>query len=269
MLGLNRVEKYSLNMGAGQVGAIAFGKGDKPLVLIPGLSLQGVREAGASLAIAYRIFAKDYRVWVFDRKTPADKSCTIQSLADDLALAMATMGIEKACVLGVSMGGMIGQYLAIGYPQLVGKLALGVTASQADPLLAETVARWLQFAEAEDWRALAEDMFARMYSPGYLKKHKLLLPLAVRLAKPADPEQFKILAKACLTVDCYSGLSQIRCPAMVLGGKEDKVLGREASEKIAAKLHCPLWLYPGLGHSAYEEAPDFNKKVLDFFSGSS
>ena len=96
MLGLNRVEKYSLNMGAGQVGAIAFGKGDKPLVLIPGLSLQGVREAGASLAIAYRIFAKDYRVWVFDRKTPADKSCTIQSLADDLALAMATMGDSVA-----------------------------------------------------------------------------------------------------------------------------------------------------------------------------
>lgn len=275
MLKLDKTEKFSLKMGESRTGtachmeAIAFGKGKKPLVMIPGLSLRGVFEASSTLPAMFRIFAKDYRVWVFDRKVPADEGCTIEDLADDLAAAMAALEIEKAHVLGISMGGMIGQYLAIYYPQLVDKLVLGVTASRVNPQLSESVERWLQLAAAGDWRAFGEDMFARMYSEAYLKKHRLLLPLAVRLAKPKNPLQFQTLAKACLTVNCYDRLSEIRCPVLVLGGAEDRVLGAEASAEIAERLQCAHYLYPHLGHSAYEEAPDFNKRVFDFFSSQS
>ena len=42
------------------------------------------------------------------------------------------------------------------------------------------------------------------------------------------------------------------------------MLTGEASEEIAKKLNCEIYLYERLGHAAYEEAEDFNQKVLDF-----
>ena len=54
-------------------------------------------------------------------------------------------------------------------------------------------------------------------------------------------------------------------PLLVLGGSRDQVVTGTASEEIAAKIPCALHMYPHLGHAAYEEAPDFNQIVYDFF----
>ena len=42
------------------------------------------------------------------------------------------------------------------------------------------------------------------------------------------------------------------------------MLTGEASEEIAKKLNCDIYMYEGLGHAAYEEASDFNQRVFDF-----
>ena len=52
---------------------------------------------------------------------------------------------------------------------------------------------------------------------------------------------------------------------MVIGGKQDKVVGGTASEEIAEKLGCEYYMYEELGHTVYEEASDFNKRVFEFF----
>ena len=58
----------------------------------------------------------------------------------------------------------------------------------------------------------------------------------------------------------------MKCPVLVLGGEDDKIVTGEASTEIAEKLGCECYLYPGLGHGAYEEdAKDFNQRVYDFF----
>ena len=82
-----------------------------------------------------------------------------------------------------------------------------------------------------------------------------------------EPERFIRLARACLTADTYGELDRIHCPVLVLGGREDRVVTAEASEEIAARLGCPIYMYEGLGHSAYEEAPDFNQRALAFLNG--
>ena len=75
-----------------------------------------------------------------------------------------------------------------------------------------------------------------------------------------------ILAKACLTCNTYEDLDKIKCPVLVLGGRQDKVVTGNASEEIAAKLGCKIHMYDSLGHAAYEEAKDFNRIVYDFLS---
>ena len=84
------------------------------------------------------------------------------------------------------------------------------------------------------------------------------------IGKPKDLRRFGILARACLTCNAYEMLDRIQCPVFVIGGKLDKVLSGEASEEIAEKLGCKIYMYEDLGHSAYEEAPDFNDRVMEF-----
>ena len=52
---------------------------------------------------------------------------------------------------------------------------------------------------------------------------------------------------------------------LVLGGLDDKIVGAESSFEIAEKLGCEIYMYEELGHSAYEEAKDFNQRIFDFF----
>lgn len=101
---------------------VSFGKGSKVLVLIPGLNVKGVKGTAIVLAYMYRIFAKAYKIYVFDKKNDLPEDYTIRDIADDTAFVMMQLGIEKADIFGVSQGGMVAQMLAIYYPQMVNKL---------------------------------------------------------------------------------------------------------------------------------------------------
>lgn len=251
----------------GELDCIRFGKGPRPLVILPGLSFQRVKSAGASLAWMYRAFGKEHTVCVFDKRTVIPVGFTLRDMADDQAAAMETLGLRDADVFGVSQGGMIAQYLAIGHPQLVRKLVLGVTAARVNPVMEETVGSWIAWAERGDYAAIMDDMMGeKMYSAAYARRYRWLLPLLRRVGKPKDMSRFVNMAKACLTCDASGELHKIACPTLVLGGAEDRVVTAAASEEIAAALHCGLHLYPGLGHAAYEEAPDFNQRIQSFFA---
>ncbi len=242
-----------------------FGKGTEPLVIIPGLSLKSIHGAAVPLALRFRIYVKDYRVWVFDKKEKIPEGITVRDLAADVACAMDKLGICNADILGVSQGGMIAQYLALDRPDLVRKLALGVTLSRSNQVVERKIGEWVGSAERNDYGAIVSDMLKSMYSEQYVKKNRLLFMIALKTAKLNDPERFIRLAKSCLTCDTYDSLDKIRCPVFVLGGKRDRIATAEASEEIAEKLGCPIYMYKNLGHSAYEEGKDFNKRVHGFF----
>ena len=92
----------------------------------------------------------------------------------------------------------------------------------------------------------------------------MLIPIMIKMSKKVDMNRFIILAKSCLTCDTYENLNKIKCPVLVLGGKQDKVVTGEASEEIAEKLGCEIYMYEELGHAVYEEAKDFNKRIYRF-----
>ena len=130
------VKRHVIDIGDTKMDYITFGDGERPMVLIPGLSFKTVRKFGETFAFLYRIFAKEYTVYAFDRKREVPIGYTIRQMADDLAEVMEKLEISDANVLGISQGGMIAQNLAIHYPHLVGKLALGVTLIRRFPICA-------------------------------------------------------------------------------------------------------------------------------------
>lgn len=126
------VREDSIRIGSTEIDYISFGKGAHPLVLIPGLSLRGVKGSGISLAYMYRIFSRDYKVFCIDRKRIIPQNYTVEEIAEDYAKTMQALNIQQACILGISHGGMIAQYLVLNHPELVRKLVFGVTLSRSN-----------------------------------------------------------------------------------------------------------------------------------------
>ena len=95
-------KELKLNIQNMQFDYITFGNGTKPLVMIQGLNTRGIKGAALSLSYMYRIFAKDYKVYLFDRRSVVQDGITVRDMALDIAIAMDTLGIKNADVFGVS-----------------------------------------------------------------------------------------------------------------------------------------------------------------------
>lgn len=245
---------------------ISFGKGKKNLIILHGLNVRDLAGSGISLAYMYKIFAKDYRVYLFDRRANVKEGLTVWDLAEDVYFATKALNIQSADVFGVSHGGMISMALALEHPEIVNKLVLGVTASRPNDQLKNDVNRWINAAHKKDHVSINSDSLNLMYTKEYLKKNRIFIPLMVRLIKPKDFDRFAILASSILTFDCYDRLSEIKCPVLVLGGEKDLVTTGQASVEIAEKLNCEIHMYSEYGHAAYHEAKDFNNRIYEFLT---
>ena len=241
-----------------------FGSGDKPAVIIPGLSLKSVSETADSVASAYRAMNSDYTVYVFDRRLDCGEVYTVEDMADDTIEAFDILGIKHAYVFGVSQGGMIAQWLAIEHPEKVSRLVLTVTLAQPNDTMTDNILRWKQMAKDRDYKGIMLDTALRSYSPKKLKSAKMMYGLLGNIGKPKSFERFIIQADACMTHDAFSQLHRISCPTFVIGGTEDSIVTGEASREIAAEIaQAKLYMYEGLSHGLYEEAPDFLDRVAE------
>lgn len=260
-----QVRTEALALDGTVVDTVSFGEGAKTLVLLPGLRLHSLRENGRALAYMYRRFAEGYRVYILDCGRDVGRECTIAALAADTGRALDALGIRGADVFGISMGGMIAQYLALDRPELVQRLVLAVTLSRPNDTLRRTVQQWVELSERGAYDELMRDVMDRTYSDGFRARLGRLLPAVSRACSPAELERFTALARACLTCDTYDRLGAVRCPALVIGGRRDGVVSGQASEELAERLDCELVMYDALGHGVCEEAPkDICARVLAF-----
>lgn len=259
-----------LTLDTSTVHYLQFGKGEKHLLMIPGL-VDGLKTAkGMALPVAYqyRAFAgAGYTVTLISRREPLSEGFTTRDMAADLARCMELLGIPQADVLGVSQGGMIAQWLSIDHPEKVRRLVLAVTTPTGNETLLTVVPRWMDMARQGDYAAIMLDTAEKSYSDAYLKKNRLFLPLLSKVGKPKDFTRFLHMAEACLTHDAAAQLGSITAPTLIIGGEQDKIVGAEASRQLHAGIAgSELYMYPQYGHAAYEEGKDFLIKSITFFA---
>lgn len=257
----------SVRVGDSEMDYISFGSGNRNLIMLPGLGdgLSTVKGMALIFSIMYRIYAKEYTVYIFSRKNDLQEGCSTREMAHDQAEAMTTLGIPKADILGISQGGMIAQYLAIDHPDLVGKLILAVTSAKPNETIEKVVGAWIEMAAQGNYKGLMIDTAEKSYSANYLKKYRRLYPFLGKTGKPRSFERFLIQAASCIKHNAYDELHKIMCPALVIGGDCDQIVGTASAPAIAARISgSELFLYEGLGHAAYEEAKDFHARILHF-----
>lgn len=246
---------------------IVFGNGEKNLLMIPGLGdgLKTAKGMAFPFAFMYRRLAKDYRVYVMSRRNVMPQGFTTRDMAKDIAVVLQTLGVEQTSVIGVSQGGMIAQYLAIDFPDLIEKLILTVTLARQNDTVQKVISNWMDMAKCGDYKSLMIDTAEKSYSEKYLKKNRWVYPLMGNVGKPKSFERFLIMAQACMEHDAFDELVKITCPTLILGGKKDQIVTGEASIEMSTKIPgSEIYMYEEFGHGAYEEAKDFLDRIIEF-----
>jgi len=246
---------------------VAFGKGERILVALPGLSDGLTTVGGKSFMLSqyYRQFAKHFRVYVFSRRRNLPDRYTTREMAADQAAAMNTLGLKDVFVIGVSQGGMVAQFLAIDHPELITRLVLAVSTPEASETLKTVAAEWMSIAREGNYRNLMIDMMKKTYTEAYLKKIQRYYPIITRFGKPKSFDRFLIQAQACIDHNAAAELARVRVPTLCIGGADDNIIGPGQPEALGANIAgAEIKTYPGLGHGAFGETKAFNTQMLEF-----
>ncbi|MBR1479118.1 MAG: alpha/beta hydrolase [Lachnospiraceae bacterium] len=206
---------------------------------------------------------------MFDRRKELPKAYSVQDMAHDTAEAFQALGLEQVYLFGASQGGMIALVLAINYPDLVGKMVLGSTSANVRDEQYRVIEEWIRLAKAGDCEGLYLAFGKEIYPPSVFEQYRETLIAAAGTVTDKDLERFIILAEGIKGFNVVSKLDKIQCPVLTLGVFEDSVLDSDATMEIAEKLDeradFRLYMYTGYGHAAFDTAPDYRKRMLDFF----
>jgi pimeloyl-ACP methyl ester carboxylesterase len=220
-------------------------------------------------------FSKHFRTIVFDnrgigRSGDPGGDFSIQDMAGDTVGLMAALAIPQAHILGVSMGGMIAQRIALDHPGRVRGLVLVVShcggAHQVRPSaqIAQLVGEMVTVGSPES-RIKALPAF---FDPETLKSNLACAQTyaAVSLKYPADARILSRQFKAIQEFDLHDRLPEIQAPTLVVASTGDVLIPPGNSEILAARIpHARRVAIPGGGHQILVEQPEAcNRAVIDF-----
>ena len=245
-----------------------FGNGERVFVILPGLSIKSVMGSKDSIENAYAIMKGDFTTYVFDRKKDIPCDYSIYDMADDTVVVMKELGLNDIYLFGASQGGMIAMVIAIRYPELVKKVVLGSTSPHVKPGQIGIIDRWIELAENKDSYGLCREYGREIYPSDVYEQYKEAFSDMAKNVTEKELERFVIFAKSIRDYDVSNELNKIKCPVFALGVFEDPVLDSDATMEIAENLDhrddFALYMYNGYGHAAFDTAPDYKKRMLDF-----
>ena len=255
----------TIDLGDRQMDYLNFGNREgKKLVILPGVSLKSVMGSAEAIVSAYQTLAEDYDVYLFDHLKKEPEGYQIKDMADDTVAALKKLGLDHIGLMGVSMGGMVSQKIAIDHPEMVDSLVLCSTASKVSDSSKEVFNNWIRLAQERDLKGLMEAFGEDVYTPSFYEQYKDLIIASGNGTSELDYENFIISNHAIIAFDVYEELEKISCPVYVLGAGLDRVFGPQESLDIADKLKCEYYIYEENGHGVFDEAPDYRDRIKEF-----
>ena len=247
----------------------------QPLVLVMGIgydsSLWKLQQVPA--------LSKRFRVVIFDNRDAGRSSRAVQrysigDMADDVAGLLDGLDIPHAHLLGLSMGGMIGQEFALRYPDRLDRLVLsGVGAAPArsafDPI---RIWSWVR-SHDDTGEAFGAQQFVWLFSSSFLRNDaavKQTLALLASNPTPMTSDAYTRQATAYLQHDVLDRLGGIHVPTLVVGGEQDLLTPPWILQEVATAIPgAELQIFRGDGSShllPLERPAEFNQLVANFLT---
>lgn len=219
--------------------------------------------------------AAEYDTIVFDNRGTGESDCpdgpyTIGEMARDLEAVLDDAGVERAHVVGASMGGMIAQRYALNYDRGVSLSLLCSShgGESAVPVPDETLAAMFDVPQDADERAEIRHKMAPAISDDFAEKTPDLLAQIVdwRLESDASEAGRNAQADAVEAFDAADELGTLTLPTLILHGTADRVLPVENAHALFDQLpNAELELFEGGPHLFFvEQADDVTNRLRQF-----
>jgi 3-oxoadipate enol-lactonase len=247
----------------------SHGKGE-PLVLIPGA---GSTSSGSARQIP--VFTKQYRVIVYDlrgtgQSEAPDVPYTLETLADDLAGLLSAIDIDKAHLMGASMGGMIAQYFALRHPDKTKSLILACSKCGGPheiPVDAEIMDYWMHPKQLSPENSIRESLRFTM-SQEFIEKNPDIINQIIKQALESpppynSPQSAMLQIQALLQNNTYDRLPEIKAPTLVIHGDADRMSPVGNAKILASRIpNAELVILPKMGHAFTIEAFDESNRIM-------
>jgi pimeloyl-ACP methyl ester carboxylesterase len=243
-----------------------------PLLLIQGMGAHSAHWGEPFL----RALEKDFDLILYDhrgagRSTPPEGEMSLRGLADDALGLLDALGIDDAHVLGVSMGGMIAQDVALASPQRLRTLILGCTScggTQSRSTSAEVVQRLTAAVLSGDRDRIVRAGFEVVVSRGYASQagHHDAFAAAAKVFPPTV--SLLLAQKAAVDAhDAFAALRRVAIPTLVIHGTADELLAPSNGELVASLIPgARLELLEGTGHLFFWEQPQRSAELIRDFA---
>lgn len=243
------------------------GPSDAPTVSLSNSLMSNYQMWDAQMPVLtekYRVLRYDTRGHGQSEVTPGPYS--IELLVDDVYALHQTLGISKTHFVGLSMGGMTGQLLAVKYPDLLQSVTLCDTASHMPP-----ASMWedrINTAQSEGMSGVVEGTLARWFTPAMHESDPDEIARIGDMIRGTSVDGFCACCEAIKNMNQTSVLSGIKLPTMIIVGEEDAGTTPDMSRIIQAEIAgSSLVILPQAAHlSNIEQANAFNKTLLDFLA---
>jgi len=238
------------------------------MVLIHGLGGDGRSwEADAPVfARHHRVLRPDMRGCGASDKPPGPYSPAL--FARDLDALCARLGVGAVHVVGISMGGVIAQRLALDSASRVRSLVLISTSSEVSERATATWQRLADVVEREGFDTRTADA-SRAFSPSFTARHPEVVAEVGRRNAANDPRSYAAAARAMSDYHFTPELPRLKVPTLILQGLDDQLTPPGGSVKLQRALpHARLLMIADAGHNLPMEQPEvFRNSVLAFTAG--
>ena len=243
----------------------------EPLVLIPYLAADN-----ACYAFQVGDYAKHFTCISVDPRgagetdKPAGTYST-ELFADDVSAFMQAIGVERAHVSGVSLGGAIGLWLASKYPQRVKSLSLHSCWPKTDPFLKVLVEGWQSIAKGLGSvpEMIIQGILPWCFTPEfYAAKPEVIDGIAAFVrSRPEQPfDAFMRQSNAVIAHDALAALGKITAPTQISFGRHDIATSTRFADPLKTGIkNSEVIVFETCAHTAiYQSVSEFNEKTLDF-----
>jgi 3-oxoadipate enol-lactonase/4-carboxymuconolactone decarboxylase len=244
------------------------GPDDAPVVVFSnslGTTLEMWDAQARALAGRYRVLRYDTRG--HGRSPVLDEPVTIDGLADDLSGLLDGLGIARAHVVGLSMGGMTAQALAVRRPDLVHGLVLMATSAYLPQGWAERAA----LVREQGMGAIVDSVMARWFTPQFYRTSPApVVALRERFLR-IDPRGYAVCCGAIGAMDLRASNAAITAPTLIIAGADDPSTPPAMSEDLRSRIKdAELIVVPRAAHIlAVERADLVNRHLGSFLDGLS
>lgn len=242
---------------------VAAGPEDAPVLVTSnslGTALAMWDPQAAALSERFRLLRYDHRG---HGGSPAPEGpYSIEDLGRDVLALLERLGIERFCYAGLSIGGMVGMWLASEVPERVERLVLLCTSSLLGP--PDMWDQRIRAIREGGMDAVADAVVERWFTPDFAREHHETVAWAKQMLRGTPPEGYVGACEAIRDMDLRDRLGAIRAPTLILAGADDPATPPEHAERIRDGIGgSRLVVLPDAAHLAnIEQAGRVNEALL-------